>query len=306
MSMLRANYSDLYSSAALPVLEEIFASELARYPNRRDQLFKVVSTDRDIWQSTEMHDLSLFNEMQEGQDYSYEQQAQGASQTLTVAKWGLGVKFTEELIEDGKFSFIADALKKLPKSGMETKELEGMKIFNQGFDTKTSADGQFVFDVDHSLPSGLTFRNELSTAADLSPDSLRDAITDFETQFVGDSGIIASIRPKVLLVPSALRAYAQELVMSQLKPDSSDNNMNSLASEGLMVVSSPHLTDTDAWFLLAEPSETGLRVVNRKPMETKATGPDNGFDDDTLKYKARYREVVGVTHPYGIFGSPGA
>jgi hypothetical protein len=122
---------------------------------------------------------------------------------------------------------------------------------------------------------------------------------------VGDSGIIANIKPKILLVHSSQRRYAKELIGSDLKPDSADNNMNSLKDEGLIVVSSPHLSDTDAWFMLADSSETGLRIISRKGIETKASGVDAGFDNDSIKYKSRYREIIGATHPFGLFGSPG-
>jgi hypothetical protein len=82
--------------------------------------------------------------------------------------------------------------------------------------------------------------------------------------------------------------------------------MNSLKQDGLMVVSSPHLTDSDAWFLLADKSETGLDIISRKPIETKAAGPDSGFDNDSIKYKSRYREKVDTIHAYGVLGTPGA
>ncbi len=109
----------------------------------------------------------------------------------------------------------------------------------------------------------------------------------------------------MLLVHESNRRYAMELVGSELKPDSADNNTNSLKGEGLMVVSSPHLTDTDAWFLLAPKDQTGLRIVRRTGIETKAAGPDQGFTTDSILYKSRYREKIGVTNPYGVFGSAG-
>lgn len=303
---LRNNYSDLFGSSMLPVLEEMFWAEAEMHPQRREQLFKMVSTERDIWQSSELHDMPLFQTVQEAQDYTFKRPLQGANKTMSVVKYGLGFSISEEAVDDGKFDFIADAVKKLARSAKETQEISAMNIFNNGFTSETTADGQYVFDTDHTLPSGLTFRNKPSADADLSPSSLESALVDFETQQIGDSGIIYNIKPKVLLVPSALRRYAMELIGSDLKADSADNNMNSLKQDGLIVISSPHLTDSDAWFLLGSPEETGLRIINRKPLETKASGPDVGFINDSIYYKSRYREVLGVTHPYGIFGVRGA
>lgn len=310
--ILRSNHGHLFGSSMLPVLEEIFRAELERHPSRREQIFKVVPTERDIWQSSEMHDMPLFNEMAEGTDYSFERPKQGASKTLVIAKYGLGFSISEEAVDDGKFDFIADAIKKMGQSAKESQEIQAMNIINNGFGSTKTADGQDLFDSDHSLPSGGTFRNELSTPSDLSVSSLEQMLIDFETQFVGDSGIIKMIRPRTLLVPSALYRTAKELIGSDLKVNdvSSDNGptnaMNSLKEDGLQGVSSPHLTDSDAWFLMASPSETGLRIVSRKPIETKAGGSDVGFVNDSILYKSRYREIVGATHAYGVFGTEGA
>lgn len=301
-AILRPQFSDLFGSSMLPVLEELFRQSFNQAPAIREQLFKVVNTDRDIWQATELHDLPLFNEMQESEDYSYAGMKQGYDKTLSMVKYGLGASISEEAIEDGKFDLVADLMNRMGRSARESQEISAMNIFNNGFTAELSADGQYVFDTDHSLPSGGSFRNRPITGSDLSVSSLEAALTDFETQFVGDTGIVYRIQPKILLCHSSNRRLAKELIGSDLKPESADNNMNSLKEEGLMVVSSPRLTDTDAWFLLGAPADTGLRIISRSPIQTKS---DAEFDNDTIKYKSRYREKIGVTHAYGIYGNPG-
>jgi phage major head subunit gpT-like protein len=302
----RSNFSDLFGSTMLPVLEELFKAEIAMHPSRRSELFKIVSSDRDIWQASEIHDMPLMSQVSEGSDYSFQRPKQGASKTFTAVKYGLGFSISEEAVDDGKFDFIADAVRKMARSAMESQEIQAMNVFNNGFGTENAADGQDVFSTGHTLPSGLTFRNRLSTDADLSVSSLEQALIDFESQMIGDSGIIYNIKPKVLLVSPSFKRYAMELIGSDLKADTNDNNLNSMKQDGLRVVSSPHLTDSDAWFLLADPSETGLRIISRKPIETKAGGADVGFVNDSILYKTRYRESLGVTHAYGIFGTTGA
>ena len=302
---LRSNYSDLFGSSMLPVLEEMFWSEVDMHPQVRESIFKTVQSDRDIWQSSEMHDMPLFQQVQENQDYTFKRPLAGVNKTMTVNKYGLGFSISEEAVDDGKFDFISDAVKKLARSAKESQEIAAINILNNGFTSETSADGQYVFDTDHTLPSGLTFRNRPTTGSDLSPSTLDTALADFETQQIGDSGIIYNLKPKVLLVPSGMKRYALEIIGSDLKADTADNNMNSLKSEGLRVISSPHLTDSDAWFLLGSPEQTGLRIVNRRSLATKASGQDVGFINDSIYYKSSYRETLGVTHPYAIFGNPG-
>lgn len=303
---VRGNYSDLFSSSQLPVLEALFRWELSQYDSKREKLFNTRKTDRDIYQTSELADLPLFSSIPEGTDYTYSTVRQGASKTITVTKYGMGFSISEEAVDDGKFDHIADMVKKLAKSGRESQEVAAMNILNNAFGSSTVADGLALCHTAHTLPSGSTFRNRMSTDADLSESALQTCLTDFETQFVGDTGIIYSIKPKYLIVAPANKRYAMELLGSSGKPDTTDNNINSLKSDGLEVVCSPHLTDTDAFFLSAEKSQTGLDIISRKPIETKAAGPDSGFDNDSIKYKSRYREKVDCVHAYGFYGSSGA
>jgi phage major head subunit gpT-like protein len=304
--ILRGNYSDLFSSSALPALEEMFRHELTLHPMIREQLCRVVSTDKDIYQSSEMGDLQNFVEVAEGTDYSFVAPRQGANKTFVIKKFGLGFTISEEAIEDGKFDFIASAVKMLAESALETQEISAMNLLNNGFSSVTTRDGLSLFNTAHTLPSGLTYRNRPSTHVDLSQSSLDAALVDFETQFIRDSGKIINMQPTMLVVPPSLKRYAMELVGSDLKPDTSDNNMNSIKPDGLRVVSSPRLTDSDAWFLMAPPEKNGLRIIKRKGIETKAAGPDAGFVNDSIMYKARYREEVGALDAHGAWGTAGA
>lgn len=309
---LRGNYADLYGSAQLPVLEFLFRSAIKQYPSRRDVLLNKRSTDRDIWQYSEMHDLPLMNAITEGDNYTFARAKAGASKTLSIVKYGLGISVSEELIADGKFDLLGDMIRKLGKSAMESQEIAGMDLLNNGFTASTgtlTADGLSLFNTAHTLPGGLTFRNRPSVDVDLSPSALDSALTDFATQFVGDSGIKMMIKPKYLVVPAALERYAKELVQSQNKADTADNNMNPFLQDNLQVVMSPHLTDSDAWFLAAGPGvldENGVVVIVREGIQTKGAGPDVGFANDGVFYKTRYREAVGALHPYGWYGSAGA
>ncbi len=205
-------------------------------------------------------------------------------------------------------------VRKLAKSARESQEIQAMNIFNNGFSTETTSDGVAIFSASHTLPSGGTLRNVLSSASDLSDSSLEQALIDFETQFVGDSGIIYGMRPRNLVVHPSNKRLAMELIGSDLRARTETNsttgvtnvnNMNSLKEDGLRVVSSPHLTDPDAWFLTADPRDANLYIISRKDIETKAAGADVGFVNDSILYKCRYREKIGATEPYGVFGTPG-
>ena len=305
-AQLRSQFQDLFSASQLPVLEELFTSELETQPKRREMLFDMKNTDRDIYQYSEVHDLDLFNQVDEGAEFDFTRAKPGANKTFSIKKYGLGFSISQEMVDDGRFDHIQDLVKKLAKSARETQEISAMDVLNNGFTSENTADGVTLFNTAHTLPSGLTWRNRLSTDADLSVSSLQTALSDMEQEQVGDSGIIYDVKPTTLLVSPENKWNAMEIVRSEKKADTADNNMNSIMTAGLQVMESPHLTDPDAWYLLAEPERTGLKVIVREGIQTKAAGPDVGFATDSIFYKARYREEVGATHPYGVFGSPGA
>ena len=305
-AFLKSNFSDLYGSSQLPALELLFRHELPMHEGIRSALANTKSTQRDIWQMSATHDLDMFTRVEEGEEYSFVTSKQGASKTLTINKYGLGISISEEAIADGKFDELADLIKKLARSAQESREIAFVNLFNNGFSSETTPDGVSIFNSAHTFPSGRTMSNVLAVASDLSETSLQEARYKFSTAFVGDTGIIYKQIPRKLLVHPANEAYAEELVGSAGKPDSMDNNINSLKRHNIQVISSPHLTDEDAWFLMADKSDVGCVVIEREGIVTKAGGPAVGFMNDSVLYKSRYRENMGWIHPYGVIASAGA
>lgn len=303
--ILKGNHSQLYGPNMLPALEELFRQQLELHPLIRDQLFTTKKIENDLYQASSLEGFGMFTQMSEGEDYSYQSIRQGASKNIQPVKYGLGFSISEEAMEDGKIDMIAHGIAEMARSAQESRSIQAMAIFNGGFSSSLvpTPDGAALFSTSHVKPSGLTFRNKASSDLDLSQASLEAACTDMETQFIDDAGKILYCRPKVLLVPTILKRTAEEILGTSRKLDSDYNNINTLADDGIQVIASPHLTDPDAWFLLADKSQTGLRVISRKGVETKS---NDVFDNDSVRYKSRYREKVDVVKAEGVWGSTGS
>jgi hypothetical protein len=302
---LRSQYSSLFGTTALPVLEELFMSEYDTAPMVREKLFQTVATDRDIWQSQDMNDLPLMAAIPEGTEYTYTRPSQGFNKTFTPVKYGGGFSVSQELVDDARFDVIGAWARKLGKSARASREIVAMNIFNNGFTTELSQDGVSLFNASHTV-NGATFSNVITGNPDLSESSLQAALAQFERAFINGSGIINSIAPRILVVSPENHRYALELTMSEGKADTNDNNINSIRmNDNLMVVSSPYLTDTDAWFLMGSPEDTGLKIIERQAIRTAVSGQDLGFHSDSMFYKVSYREAVGASRPQGILASSG-
>ena len=152
------------------------------------------------------------------------------------------------------------AFMKVPVAmGNRAARLIDQLFFKRLLANPTQSDGNALFHATHgNLLTG-------STSA-LSKDSLQSAIGLFLDQVDADNQPI-SIEPRFLLVPTALKFLALELVRgASLIATGSDNllrpALNALADENLQVISSPYLANTayagassTAWYLFGDPAQ---------------------------------------------------
>ena len=156
---------------------------------------------------------------------------------------------------------------------------------------------------DHPTIAG-TFKNELSTAADLNETSLEQSLIDIAAM-TDERGLKIAARGVKMIIPSELQFTAERLMKSQGRTGTADNDINAVVSMGMIpqgYVVNNYLTDTDAFFIKTD-VPNGLKMFVRSPIKTAMEGD---FDTGNVRYKARERYSFGFSDPRGIFGSPGA
>ena len=190
----------------------------------------------------------------------------------------------------------------------QTKEIVGANILNRAFTAAytmgSNSDGKELCATDHPNKAGGTWRNELSTAADLSESALEQACIDI-AGFTTDKGLTIAIRPKALIIPQALEFDAYRILESIGQSGTANNDINALRSSGKFpqgIMVNHYLTDTDAWFIKTDCPD-GLKYMERR---ADSFGTENDFDTENAKFKATFRGSFGWSDPRGIFGSPGA
>lgn len=301
MLNLEQNFRNYFGTAALPALDQIFFDEYDQAEDVRSKLFQIESTDRELVQTTEMTSLGLFTATAEGEIANQDSFNQGYSKNFSVNKYAKRIGISEEMMDDDRWSLCAKMVKSLARSAKETKNLLAMNILNNAFSAEKSADGVAIISASHPSEVG-NQSNTLASAADLAVASLKEAETVFRN--MKDSrGKRLLIKPKYLLVSESDRHAAIEIVQSPYKSGSADNNINSIGADGgLTVISSPYLTDTDAWFLLSDPMEHGLKIFERQALSTKTHADDSA---GVLYYIAKFREALGCDKWRGIVGTAG-
>jgi len=223
--------------------------------------------------------------------------------------FALGFLNSEEMLQDDKYNTIAQLAGSLGRSARITAELYGHDVLNNGFSTAkyVGRDGKALFATDHPLVgSGGTYANRPSVAVDLSEAAIEAAIASYDNM-VDDRGITTELKPAILLVHPNDRMLAKRLLQSAGLPGTSftsqPNDINPLTDEGLTLMTSNWLTDTDAWFLLAPPSDSPLIFYWRMQPDTKTWDDDNA---DGTYHKIKQRHSTGFNDWRGAYGSPGA
>ena len=242
----------------------------------------------------------------EGAAVTFDDAQEAFTARYTHETISLAFSITEEAIEDNLYDRLASRYTKaLARSMAHTKQVKSAAVLNNAFDsTITGGDGKELCATDHPLTNGNTFRNELSTAADLNETSLENSLIDISA-FVDERGLKVSVRGTKLIVPPALQFVADRLLESTLRPGTADNDINASRNMGMLpegYVVNHYLTDSDAFFIKTD-TPRGFLHFERLPMSTKMEGD---FDTGNMRFKARERYSFGFSDPRCVFGSPGA
>lgn len=301
MLNLQSNFQDIFGVDALPVLDQLYLDAYQQHEDPRAKLFSMESMDREIAQESSITSLGLFSQVAEAEIAPSDSFAQSFNKTFTALKYAQKIGISEEMIADARFDLISKMVRSLGRSARETQLVLAMNVFNNSFGTQTSWDGVALISASH--PSEVGNQSNSLGSVDLSYATLQDAETVFrKTQ--DQRGKRLLLKPKYLLVPEESRHEAIEIVKSPYKADSANNNINSTGmDQGLEVISSPFISDTDAWWLLASPEDHGLKIKDRESLNQK-------IHEDVLAgvmyYKAAYRQAVGACDWRGIVGTAGA
>lgn len=300
------NFTDFYGKTMLPALEVVVDRSFKAFELQYPRIFRVMSSNRSIEQSSQVSGVGRFTQLSEGQAVRRDQAVQGFSQTFIHARWGLAVPVTVDVVEDDKWDLIGNLHKDLGWSCQETQELDAVSTFNNGFNSSfPGPDGVALFSASHPLYKvGGSQSNVLSTAADLDMLPLQQMLTQFRLQKRA-SGEYIHLRAQNLVIAPQNMWIAHALTRSTDDPTTANRSTNPLngATDGMP---KPfvwnYLTDTDAWFITSPPEQTELVWYWRKKPYTKSWTDD---DTEVGLTAMRYKKSHGWRSFYGVMGTPG-
>ena len=289
-----------------PGVNSAYGMTYSEVPLQFPQIFEKNTSKRAYEQDVGLSGMGLAVIKPEGGSITYDEMEQGFVDTYTHVVIGLGFIITRETYEDlmGPTEGVKKA-KSLAFSVRQAQETMGANILNRAFSNSyVYGDGVELCSTAHPNKSGGTWKNELTTAADLSEAAIEQACFDI-ADLANDRGLKISVKPEMLVVPPELQFEAERILKSQNQAGNANNDINAIKSTGVFPKGYyvyHYLTDADAWFIKTN-CPNGMKYFERRGMEFAT---DNEFDTEAAKFKATWRGQWGCTDKRSIFGSPGA
>lgn len=268
-------------------------------------LFDVKTSEKSYEELVEVIGFGLAPVKEQGTSVQYSNWRQGFVDRFTHKAYALGFIVTKEELADNLYEqVVMDRTKRLAFSAYVTKEIVGANVYNRAFNSSfTFGDASTLIANDHVTDDG-TQSNILATAADLSEAAIEDMIIQIDDA-KDSAGLQISIKPTVLIIPTALQFDADRILGSVLQNDSANNAINALRSMSSIPQGwkkNNFLTDTDAWFIRTNIPD-GMCWFQREEIQFSE---DNDFDTENMKYKFYERYEPGRADFRGVFGTPGA
>lgn len=219
--------------------------------------------------------------------------------TFAVSKRGGTEDLTMEMIVNDDLGSIRDLPRRLGTAAAQT-------LYEFVYDfPKTNAT---IYD---SVALAHASHGNLGATA-LSAASLTAGRTSMLKQADMSNSKRVGIRPRYLLVPVDLEQTAFELTETDREVASANNTLNFVKTFGLSVIVVDYWTDTNDWWLVADPSqvptiEIGFLNGNETPELFLQDAPTLGnvFTNDKLTYKIRHIYGGAVLDFRGFFGASG-
>jgi len=290
-----------------PGLNALFGLEYKRYENQHAEIYTNENSDRAFEEEVMLSGFGNAQVKGEGSGVSFDSAQETFTARYTHETVALAFAITEEAIEDNLYDRLAARYTKaLARSMSNAKQVKSVEPLINGLPstaTFKSGDGVALFSTSHPTVAG-TFKNTLTTQADLNETSLEQSMIDI-AKMTDERGLRIAARGVKMIIPSELQFTAERLMKSQGRTGTADNDINAIVSMGMVPQGyriNNYLTDSDAFYILTD-VPNGMKMFTRAPLTTAMEGD---FDTGNVRYKARERYSFGVSDPRGIFGVEGA
>lgn len=302
MAIARREY---FGKLLEPGLSEIFYEVYDEIPKIYPELFKVGSSDKPFEEDLSIGSLGDFPKF-EGV-VEYDRMYQGYSKIYDFPEYAKGFQIERKLYDDENYNVINTKPAGLATRAARKQEEHAASVFNNAFSGSfLGPDGKALCATDHPSKAwvdsggaeGIEERSNKGTLA-LSHSALQTT-KNLMRDTRDDRGFRISVVPDTLLVPVAKEELAWELIQSDKKINTAENNPNIHQGRYKLIVWD-ELTNDDAWFLIdSRYMKMFLKWFDRVPIEFAM---EEEFDTLVAKFRAYMRYECGWSDWVWVFGN---
>ena len=286
----------------LPGLRDV-TGEYPQIPTQWPKVFRSAKSKMALERTVEMRYLALAQLKTEGAATSFDNSAgERLVYNQEHNELGLGYAITRKAVDDNLYKTqFRPANLGLQRSFAQTKEIMAANVLNTAnvFNAAIQADGVALCSTAHPIDVG-TVQNRPTTDIDLNEAALQSALINIR-QFRDQAGLKIMARGRKVIVPIQLEYVIARLLKTELRPGTSDNDVNATiitggVPDGYVVMD--FLTSVYAWFVLSD--IPGLLHLERVPFEM-----DMWVDEltDNLMVKGYERYSFGFDNYRCIWGT---
>lgn len=291
-----------------PKLSNIWFEAYPQWPVEWTQYLNTRTTAKAVVTDYKMTDFGALRYKGEGEAIQYDLPISGPTKQYTPVRFALGYRITDEARKHDLYGQLDRLERSLLKSAVDGQEVIAANILNGAFGTASSDgytatgfDGLQLCSTAHTrLDGGTVQANRPSTDVDLGVTAIQNAVIAYHN-LKDDRGRPAMIRPNLLIISPEDVFTAREILESEYKPGTSNNEVNALRNERLSYMVSHYKTDVDSWFLKGDQTDTNF-IWDERPR----TAMEEDFDAEVIKRKVVQGFVVGFGEWRGWYGSQGA
>lgn len=294
-----------FGSLLEPGLRKIFYETYDEIPTMASELFNVQTTGNPFERDQAIGTMGDFPKFQG--TVEYDRPYEGYSTLYEFPEFAKGFRIERKLYDDEMYGIINKRPAGLAISASRRKEIDAAAVFNNAFSSSNvGGDGVALCADDHPSKAyvdsggseGVEKRSNLGTAV-LDHEALQKAKNAMRAT-LDDRGGKISVVADTLLVPVDLEETAWELIQSDKKVDTADNNPNIHFGKYRLIVWD-YLTNPDAWFLMdSRYTKMFLNWFDRVPLEFAM---EEEFDTLVAKFRAYMRYECGWSDWIWIYGS---
>lgn len=232
------------------------------YPRTWPRWFKSVDMETNPYISNKISGMGVQQAKPEGMQFQPDLPITGSSFSVTATPFGQLFSVTWEMWRDDKYGVMGEMWADMARSNRFRQEVQVFLILNNAFSVATGYDATNLCSTSHADLDGTTQANRPTVDVTLSQTGIQAGLINFDG-LNDDRSRPQSVYPTRLAIQQTNRFLARELIGSNGKAQTANNDMNALLNEELNWGTIRFLTRLQDWFLMAPIEESDAELMWR-------------------------------------------